>query len=517
MCLLTFCLVTLPFLNFVKLQDYFKISPPNKDGWISPDVAFAPTRPMKSERNDVSVEDIDECHKNVDNWVEKYSECEKALQTLEFDRRGEKGEANRKELSVSKPSEQFLQEKNGAKAYLQRFIHLLLEASNLNNIEVQPKNWARLEFSIPSDHLHTLRRFANEGDVKSIPLRKLDEILGSILVKPLFSLPELNYGDIFNKLPGLHIGSFFISISLPFIGFLSVLYITKNIRKSLILLILFAFVTSFFTTAYQMFEEAQIKQYEEMKKYPDMPQDCKGSFSWTVWFSGRGECSKFLKAHHMDPHLGITPFKVFAKIIGETMADTMKYFGSGTFAFFESFQDMSLINRIWVSSLASVLLYGCIVLLSLVITGGTGRLPFFMGSFSFHNPAQRQPALSPHFEAHASVPPQNAEALTTGNITVNITSQMPANVNEILASISRGVIPSNQHNLASPSTAAFQDLLGGGDNVQSNISHQSHLNRPHASFVSKKTQKQFSQLSSKYKSGIKSSKLILKRARNLSL
>lgn len=40
----------------------------------------------------------------------------------------------------------------------------------------------------------------------------------------------------------------------------------------------------------------------------------------------------------MDPNLGITPFKVLTKMCGETMADTMLYFGSGTFGFFQSFQ-----------------------------------------------------------------------------------------------------------------------------------------------------------------------------------
>lgn len=70
---------------------------------------------------------------------------------------------------------------------------------------MQPENWAKLKFSISSDHLHTLRKFASEGDVKSIPLRKLDEILGSVLVKPYFSLPEFNIGEIVNKLPSFHV------------------------------------------------------------------------------------------------------------------------------------------------------------------------------------------------------------------------------------------------------------------------------------------------------------------------
>lgn len=62
-----------------------------------------------------------------DKWVEKFSECERALQTFQFDGSEEKTET--KEIVAA---EQCLQEKNGATAYLQRFIHLLLEVSNLN-------------------------------------------------------------------------------------------------------------------------------------------------------------------------------------------------------------------------------------------------------------------------------------------------------------------------------------------------------------------------------------------------
>lgn len=47
--------------------------------------------------------------------------------------------------------------------------------------------------------------------------------------------------------------------------------------------------------------------------------------------------------------------------------------------------ELGFVTQIWALPLASVVLVAFGVLISLVITGGTGRLPFFMGSFSFHN------------------------------------------------------------------------------------------------------------------------------------
>jgi len=52
------------------------------------------------------------------------------------------------------------------------------------------------------------------------------------------------------------------------------------------------------------------------------------------------KCSEFLKAHHMDPYLNITPFKILTRMYGETMAATMAHFGSGFSDFFQSFQGM---------------------------------------------------------------------------------------------------------------------------------------------------------------------------------
>jgi len=132
---------------------------------------------------------------------------------------------------------------------------------------------------------------------------------------------------------------------------------------------------------------------------------------------------------------------------------------------------------------------------------------------------QAQPALSSHADAYAAPTPVNTEALpSTGNITVNINSQVPPNMHELLATISRGVLPSNAHDLASSSNAALQDILAGGDVVHDHLTNQSHIMRPHIGFSSRKTHRPFSQLSSKYKSSIKSSnKVIFKRARNLSL
>lgn len=69
---------------------------------------------------------------------------------------------------------------------------------------MQPVNNAQLKFSISSEDVYTLRRFVSEGDMKSIPIRKLDEILGSVLVKPFFSLPEFNFVD---SLPSFHVSN----------------------------------------------------------------------------------------------------------------------------------------------------------------------------------------------------------------------------------------------------------------------------------------------------------------------
>lgn len=506
-------------LTFVRPENYF-MSPPNTDDWVNPDIAFAPNPPLKSASDDVPVGDIAECHKNVNELVEKYSKCERALQTAEAEGNCEKEKGTVKE--VTDPQEQCSHEKNGAKAYLQRFIHLLLEVSNLHNVEVQPDNWAKLKFSISSDHLHTLRKFAREGDVKSVPLRKLDEILGSVLVKPYFSLPEFRVGDILDKLPSLHIGSFFISGLLPAVWFLSILFLTRNITKSFIWLIPVVFLTSYLTTISQMFEEALVKQYEEMKRYSDMPPDCNsyaGQQSLMFWASGGGKCSQFMKAHHMDPNLGITPFKVVTKMCGESIADTMRYFGSGTFGFMQNFEEMGFFSKLWVLPMAFAVLYAFAVLLFLVITGGTARLPFFMGSFSFNKPAMRHQDESYHSDPRDTAALLKTEPLpSSSNITVNINSQVPLNMQELLATISRGVLPSNQHAPPHPSISAHHDPLAGGDADHSNVTNQSHLRPAHVSFGSKKIHKQFSQLSSKYKSGVKSSnKLMFKRARNLSL
>lgn len=85
-------------------------------------------------------------------------------------------------------------------------------------------------------------------------------------------------------------------------------------------------------------------------------------------------------------------------------------------------------------------------------------------------------------------------------------------MHQLLASLSSGVLPSIGQHLASPSTSALPDPLAGGD-----VHNLSHMSRPHFGFGIKKVNKQFSQLSSKYKSGGKSNKIVLKRARNASL
>lgn len=75
--------------------------------------------------------DIAECLKRNDEWSQKYSECETSLQTLTFHGCGEEEKDNEKSV-VASPSDLSSQENTGAKASLQRFIHLLLEVSNLN-------------------------------------------------------------------------------------------------------------------------------------------------------------------------------------------------------------------------------------------------------------------------------------------------------------------------------------------------------------------------------------------------
>lgn len=401
---------------------------------------------------------------------------------------------------------------NGAKVYLQRFILLLLEASNINKDDIETVNTVDLKIHLTDEQVKTLQLFAREGNIKSVPLRKLDKILSSVFVKPYFQLPSLSFIDkLFSQLPNIGVGSFIVSIAIPAVWFLYLLLKTRSVYQSFLWLVPVAFILSFVTTAHLLYEEAALAQYEEMKKYPDIPQDCYGK-------RHNSECSKYLKAHNIDPAKKITPIKVLGKMFGESLSDFMEEFGSGTLGFLGAFDELGFFDRFWILPTACVLLYLFFALLFLFASGGSLHLPLFMGSLSFRNPREHIHAVSGSSSDAPSTSRRLEQQPSTSSITFNFNNHVPHNVNELIQSVSQGEshpvsstglrvgahVPSSSAALnQNDAPAAICDALSEGVPLGSGISRPMNKigARSSVNNGSRKLHKQYLQLQSKYKSG----------------
>lgn len=495
--LLVTCLA-ISFICLVQCRAEFGMSQQNTDGWLNPDDLFAPAHTLKTESVTVN-EDFTKCQEDLKVCTEKISDCKILAHSTE-----EKSlvESTSRSECIPVPAE----ETDGAKVYLQRFIHLLLDVSNLNTEDVDQVNKAEFSFFISDEQLLTLRQFASEGNAKSVPLRKVDEIFAAVLAKPYIKLP--NFERLLNKLPDIKVGSFFITVFLPSIWFFSILFTTRSIRKTFIWFLPVIFLTSFITTATQMFEDAHLKNYELIKSNKDLPSNCK---TGNMFGSYSSECFSYFKAHNIDPNLGITPMKILTKMFGETLAETMGNFGSGCVGFFGSIQELGWISQLYITPIAVVLLCFFLVLIFLVLTGGSIRLPWFLGGgVSFNNPSQNGTVNDDQDRKNV----QTTRNLSTApSITFNISG--PANVQDILRSLQGDQPPNspssmNTRNLPQITSSVVDDPLAAGDTLTQGLqdhvvgsSYRSH--RPVLSIGSKKILKQFSQLNAKYKSGNKSS------------
>ncbi|KAJ1522368.1 hypothetical protein ONE63_002658 [Megalurothrips usitatus] len=378
-CTVYHCLVLVGFILASASSQDISMSPPDTEGWLSPDPDFFP--PGQAPQSDIlGVNKLEvECQENLKVCATRYADCERSLQNTILD----KNKLTDVPLNEVSTSSTVAPKVCGAEVYLQRFIRRLLEISDLNTGDMQVQNTAEIKIYISDEQLLIFRQFAKEG---KIPLRKLDAIFDAVFVKPYFDLPKVE--KLLEKLPSIEVGSFFLSILLPAVWFMSVLLVTRNIRKSFIWFVPITFVTSFITTAYRMFEEGQLQQYEQMKKFPDIPTDCQKNgksllsilgFSW-----GKSDCAKYLMAHNIDPNLHITPVRVIAKMFGETLSDTMENIGIGTVGFFQRFAELGLFTQTLVLPLGCALLCVIGLLIFLVTAGGSIKLPWFLASVNFN-------------------------------------------------------------------------------------------------------------------------------------
>ncbi|KAK3910904.1 SOSS complex subunit B2 [Frankliniella fusca] len=503
------CIFAIGCIYFVNCEEEFGMSEPDLENWANPDDMFSP--PLKTDAL-IDDEDAINCQENLLGCNEKLLQCEQLLSSSDV-RSGEKSDSRPDCIPCQ-------EEKDGAKVFLQRFIHLLLDVSNLNTQDVEAINKAEFSFYMSDEQLLTLRQFARGGKGRTVPLRKVDEVFAAVLAKPYFDISR--FKKLSDKLPEIKVGSFFITALVPTVWFFGAIFLTRSIRKSFMWLTPVIFLTSFITTATQMFEEAQLKNYEQIKHNVDVPPSCKSPI---LFGSYSDECASYLKAHHMDPNLGITTVKILTKMFGETMAETMGNFGAGSVGFFSHIQGLGWLTQIWITPIAVVLLVFFLLLVALVLSGGSIRLPWFLGGgVSFSNPNEDSTVRAGQGAAVQST--RNIEiSPPTHNITFNISG--PAIMNDLLRPFSQGAHQPIAHSNSYaeilpqiPSTAVDDPLAAGDSATQRLDDHYLAMSsrKPHRPTfnIGSKKNKQFSYLNAKYKAGNKSNKSI-SRARHLSL